>query len=84
MLELLGWDGGFECGREFGRRGRVDFLQLRGTEFVCRRIEHDAAAGQSDNAVGEAAAEFDLMQADDRGDPVFAADAVNQFEDPGC
>src|SRR5918993_1741108 len=47
-----------------------------------RSVENHPTRAQSDDAVGEAPRQLDLMQADDGGDAVLAADAVQIGKNP--
>ncbi len=53
-------------------------------EFIYWGVDHDMTGRQSNDAIGETTCQLDLMQADDRGDIVFAANAVDQFENANC
>ena len=62
------------------RAACIDALKLRIGEFRGRGIENDLRIGQPDDAIGEAAGIFELMQRNDGGDAVFLADVAQQSE----
>ncbi len=78
LREIGRWSG------EFGKIRPVDLLQGGVTEFIDRGVDHDMTGRQSNDAIGETTCQLDLMQADDRRDIVFAADAVDQFKNSSC
>ena len=45
-------------------------------QLRCRAFENDTATRQADHAIGKPSSQIHLVEADDRGDAVFAANAV--------
>src|SRR5579872_108902 len=63
------------CGHS-GRCGEVNLIENALAELRSRPFEHDAAARQSDHAVSEAPGQFNLMQADNCGNAILAANTM--------
>jgi hypothetical protein len=51
-------------------------VQNRLAQLRCAAFEDDPATGQADHPIGELASQLHLVQADDRSNAVFAANAV--------
>jgi hypothetical protein len=56
--------------------GFVDRIESRGSELLGPPFKNNAALGETNDAISEALGEIDLMQAHNRSDSIFAADAM--------